>query len=316
MQLPGHVHIREVSPRDGLQSEAKPLSTQQKVRLIDRISDAGFKQINAVSFVSPKAVPQMADSMEVAQQISRQPGVIYDATVPNLKGAERALAARMDAIVVFVSASDAGSRANVGKSTQEALAQAIEVIGFARANGMRAFATISKAFGSAYEGVTPIQEVLAIAQHLVDGGAEELALGDTSGEATPLQTAQTVERMLARFDTIPFSLHLHDTRGMALANALAAMDAGATRFDGAIGGIGGSPFTRNSAGNLATEDFLHMCMEAGVETGIDLNRVLDIYSYLERTLEHDLPGRLGAVGRSKTALATQDHSAEMENDNV
>ena len=299
MRYPARIYLREVAPRDGLQSEPTHLSTDEKIALIDLLSGAGFAQINATSFVSPRAVPQMADAADVMSRIRRNPSVIYDASVPNVKGAERALASQMDSLVVFVSASDAGSRSNVGRSTDDALAEAEQVIAMARAAGKRAVGTISKAFGSAYEGVTPVAQVLRIAQRFVEAGATDLSLGDTSGEAGPKQVAAMVGQLLERFPDTPLALHFHDTRGLALANILAAMDAGATHFDSAVGGIGGSPFTRNSSGNVSTEDLIHMCEDLGVETGVDLDLVLEGYKFLEEKLGHPLPGKLGKVGRSK-----------------
>lgn len=303
MHFPKRIFIREVSPRDGLQAEVNMLSTEDKVTLVDLLSRAGFAQINVTSFVSPKAVPQMADAAQVAAGINRVPSVIYDASVPNMIGARRAVESGMDAVVVFVSASDMGSKTNVKKSTEDALVEAEMVVRYVRSENRRAVATISKAFGSAYEGITPVDKVIDMARRLVDAGAQNLALGDTSGEATPYQVAQLVGTMLERFPDVPLSLHLHDTRGLALANVLAAMDAGATHFDSAVGGIGGSPFTRNSSGNVATEDLVHMCEDAGIDTGVDLDLVLEAYRFLEEKLEHSLPGRLGRVGRSKIATA-------------
>jgi hydroxymethylglutaryl-CoA lyase len=303
VRYPAKIHLREVSPRDGLQAEPAILATEDKVRLIDMLSEAGFPQINAVSFVSPKAVPQMADAAEVAARIIRQPGVLYDASVPNQRGLQRAIDAGFAAVLIFVSASDAGSRSNVGRSTDDALTEAEAVIAAARAAGLQITGLVAKAFGSAYEGVTPLETVLAMLQRLAAAGATSLALGDTSGEATPRQVERWVATILDRFPQLPLALHFHDTRGLALANTLAAMDAGATHFDAAVGGIGGSPFTRNSAGNLATEDLLHMCEEAGVATGVELDRVLEVYRFLEAKLGHPLPGRVGRFGRSKTAAA-------------
>lgn len=299
MRYPSRISIREVAPRDGLQSEPVNFSTEDKVKLIDLVSTAGFPQINAVSFVSPRAVPQMADAVEVATRIRRQPGIIYDATVPNAVGARRAIQTKMDSIVIFVSASEAGSRSSVRRSTEEALTEAEKAIREARAGGLRAVGLVSKAFGSAYEGSISVERVIRIAQRLVDAGATELALGDTTGEATPRQVNRMIGTMLDKFPEFELALHFHDTRGLALANVLSAMDAGATRFDSAIGGIGGSPLTPNSAGNVSTEDLIHMCEEAGVETGVDLDVVLEAYRFLEDRLGHPLPGRLGRFGRSK-----------------
>lgn len=303
MRLPSKIFIREVSPRDGLQSEEGRLPTDDKVILIDLLSRAGFKRINVTAFSSPKVVPQLADAAEVAARIGRVPGVIYDATVPNLIGAKRAIDSGLDAITVFVSASDGGSRANVGVSTEEALNGAEQSVAAALSAGLGVVATISKAFGSAYDGAIDPTRVLAIADRLVAVGARAIALGDTSGEAAPLEVSRLVGRMLERYPHVELSLHFHDTRGLALANVLAAMDAGATHFDSAVGGIGGSPFTPNSAGNVATEDLVHMCEESGVGTGVDIDIVLEAYAYLETKLGHPLPGRLGQVGRSKTVSA-------------
>lgn len=303
MRCPASVHIREVAPRDGLQGEEIMVSTADKVRLVDMISAAGFPQVNATSFVSPKAVPQMADAAEVMAGIKRHPDVVYDVSVPNMVGARRAVEARADAVVVFVAASDAGSRSNVRRSTEESMTEAEEVIRFVREVGLQAIGTVSTAFGSAYEGIIPAERVTALADRFVRAGVTGLALGDTSGEGTPRQVASLVGRLLDRFPAVDLSLHFHDTRGLALANVLAAMDAGATHFDSSIGGIGGSPFTKNSAGNVSTEDLVHMCEEMGVKTGVDLDAVLHVYHYLEELLGHPLPGRLGRVGRSKTAVA-------------
>jgi hydroxymethylglutaryl-CoA lyase len=298
---PGEIHIREVSPRDGLQSEPTIVSTDDKVHLVELLVAANLKHINVTSFVSPKAVPQTADAAEVMARVPRVPGVKYDATVPNLVGANRAIDAGVDEVTVFVSASDGGSRSNVGRSTGEALAQALQVVRRAREVGIGVVATIANAFGSAYEGAIPDDRILDLARRFRDGGATHVALGDTSGEGTPRQVADLVIRFGQELPDITLSLHLHDTRGYALANVLAALDAGATHFDGAVGGIGGSPFTRNAAGNLPTEDLVHLCDECGIATGVNLAGLFAVYSFLAGILGHDLPGRLGAVGPTKTA---------------
>lgn len=303
MQYPERVHIREVSPRDGLQSEPTILSTQDKITLVDLLSAAGFPQVNVTSFVSPKAVPQMADAAVVMAGITRRDGVVYDASVPNMVGARRAVDAGVDAISVFVAASDQGSRSNVRRSTEESMAEAEQVIGLARSAGLGAIGTVATAFGSPYEGTIPADRVIGLARRFADAGATGVALGDTTGEATPRQVTDLVDRLRAELPGVDLSLHLHDTRGLALANVLAAMDAGATRFDAAVGGIGGSPFTRNSSGNVSTEDLLHLCEEVGVWTGVDLDRVLEAYRFLEERLGHPLPGKVGRVGRSKSVAA-------------
>jgi hydroxymethylglutaryl-CoA lyase len=301
MRYPAHVHIRDVSPRDGLQGERELVSLDDKVRLIDMLSAAGFPQINATSFVSPRAVPQMADAAEVMARIARRPGVTYDVSVPNLSSARRAFDTPVDALMVFVDASDISSLRSVRRSTDDSMREAEGVIAEAPARGLPSMGTVATAFGSPYEGTVPAERVLGLARRFVDAGVNGLALGDTTGEADPAQVQTLVARLLDRFPDVPLSLHFHDTRGLALANVLAAMDAGATRFDAAVGGIGGNPFLNNAAGNVATEDLVHMCDEMGIQTGIDLDAVLDVYRFLELTLKHPLVGNVGRAGRSKSA---------------
>ncbi|MBU1376902.1 MAG: hydroxymethylglutaryl-CoA lyase [Alphaproteobacteria bacterium] len=302
MHYPSRIHLREVSPRDGLQAETTHLSTADKVAFVDLLSNAGFPQINAVSFVSPKAMPHMADAAQIMAGITRRPGTIYDATVPNLSGVRRALDADMPVVSVFISASLADYRPD--RTQDDNLASAAEAVAEARANGLGVIAVVAKAFGCSVEGEIPFDRVLRLMGRLHEAGANEVCLGDTSGEAGPAQVGRLVGDTLSAFPDSPLSLHFHDTRGLGLANVLAAMDAGATRFDSAVGGIGGSPQTRNSTGNISTEDLLHLCEDAGVETGVDLDIVLEAYRFLEEKLGHPLPGRLGKFGRSKRALAS------------
>jgi hydroxymethylglutaryl-CoA lyase len=298
MHFPEEIRIREVSPRDGLQGEQKQLTTAAKVQLVNLLSRAGFSQINVTSFVSPARVPNMADAAEVMARIDRKPGVVYDATVPNLKGAQRAIDAGADAIVTFVAASEMANRSNVGRSTEEALRVAEAVIGSARAAGLAAIGTISSAFGSPYGEIIDQADVTRLARRLADAGATGLALGDTSGEGNPQQVHDLVACVLAEFGDIELGLHLHDTRGLALANATAAMQAGATSFDGAVGGTGGSPFTDNSAGNLATEDLVEMCHRMGIETGVDQALVLQANRFLSAELGRALDSKVGRLSAS------------------
>jgi hydroxymethylglutaryl-CoA lyase len=297
VDYPRRITIREVSPRDGLQGEQVPISTDDKVALVDALTAAGFRRINVTSFVSPKAVPQMADAEAVMARIDRRPGVLYDVTVPNMRGLRRAIDAGANAIVIFAMASDAGSRDDVNRSAEEATREAEAVIAEARSAGLAAIGTVSSAFGSPYGEVISADLVLSIAARMIEAGASGLALGDTSGEATPAQVGRLVKGLLDQHPGIELSLHLHDTRGLAMANVVAAMDAGVTNFDGAIGGIGGNPFTRNSAGNLATEDLLSMCQRMGIETGVDLDAVLDVYAFLTSRLGRALPGKVGGLER-------------------
>lgn len=297
MHYPNRIHLREVSPRDGLQSETVHLSTADKVALIDLLSEAGFPQINAVSFVSPKVMPHMADAAEIMAAIRRKPGTIYDATVPNAVGVRRAVESAMPVVSVFISASLFDYPA--GRSQDEGMDEAARAVAEARSAGLGVIGVVAKAFGCAGEGAIPLDRVRLLARRFADAGATEISLGDTSGEATPAQVGRTVGVLLEALPDSPLSLHFHDTRGLGLANVLAAMDAGATRFDAAVGGIGGSPGTKNSTGNISTEDLLHLCEDAGIETGVELDVVLEAYRFLEEKLGHPLPGRLGRYGRSK-----------------
>jgi hydroxymethylglutaryl-CoA lyase len=297
MRIPGAVTLREVSPRDGLQGELVEIGTEAKIELIDRIAAAGFVRINVTSFVSPKAVPRMADAADVVAGVRRRPGVELDASVPNMRGAERAIAADVDTLVVFVAASEEGNLRNVRRTTEESMVETTKVIRAARSAGKKAVGTVSLAFGSPYGDVVTLDRVAELAARFVDAGATTVSLGDTNGSGDPRSVHEIVTRLRGAHPEVDVALHLHDTRGFALANALAAMDAGATHLDGAIGGIGGSPFTKDSAGNLATEDLVSMCHGMGIRTGIDLEAVLGIYHWLERTLGHPLPGRLGQLHR-------------------
>lgn len=304
MRTPERVVIREVSPRDGLQGEPAEIGTEAKVELINLLADAGFPRINVTSFVSPKAVPRMADAAEVVAGVTRRPGLELDASVPNVRGAERALASGVDTIVVFVAASDEGNLRNVRRTTEESMTETVQVIGMARAAGRNAVGTVSMAFGSPYDEEVSPDTVVRLAGRFVEAGATGLSLGDTTGEASPHSVFDLVTRLSAEFPHVELALHLHDTRGLALANVLAAMQAGAWQFDGAIGGIGGSPFTRDSGGNLATEDLVHMCDTMGIDTGVDLGALPAINAFLEARLEHPLPGKLGQfLRRHETADA-------------
>lgn len=293
MKIPEKVVIREVSARDGLQSEPVEIGTAAKIELINCLADAGFPRINVTSFVSPKAVPRMADAVEVMAGVIRRPGLELDVSVPNVRGVERALATDVDTIVVFVAASDEGNLRNVRRTTEESMIETEAVIKLAREAGRQAVGTVSMAFGSPYGDIVTPDDVMRLAGRFVAAGATGLSLGDTTGEGDPSAVFSIVTRLLTEFPDVDLALHLHDTRGLALANVLAAMQAGAWQFDSAIGGIGGSPFTRDAGGNLATEDLVYMCRAMGIDTGVDLDALPAINGFLERRLEHPLPGRAG-----------------------
>jgi hydroxymethylglutaryl-CoA lyase len=297
VKLPERIVIREVSPRDGLQGEPEHVSADDKVRLIDMLSASGVGRINVTSFVSPTAVPQMADADEILARIDRRPGVVYDASVPNMKGALRALAAKADALMVFVDASDEGNRRSVRRSTEESVREAEQLITAARDRGVSVAATVGTAFGSPYDEQIPASQVVRMARRFVAAGASSLALGDTTGEANPRQVTELVDTVLSEFPDITVALHLHDTRGLAMANVIAAMTAGITNFDASVGGIGGNPFLHNTAGNVCTEDLVAMCHKMDVETGIDLEVLVEAHDFLEMLLKHPLPGKVAKIQR-------------------
>ncbi len=294
--LPGRVTIREVGPRDGLQSE-RPLSVEDRVRLIDALSETGVPKLEAVSFVSPRAVPAMADAAAVWERVRRSPGVSYSALVPNRRGAEAAIeAGGFASLQAFLATADGYNRKNVGKSVEESIADVAEVVGVAEPAGLPVEVSISASFGDPYEGDVPPARVLEVAERVVGAGAQRISLADTTGMATPTRIWEVVGLLQQRLPDTPINLHLHDTRGTAMANALAAMQIGITEFDASIGGLGGSPFAPGANGNLATEDVVHMLSDMGIQTGIDLDRVLAAASLLESLVGHRVNSQVTRAG--------------------
>jgi hydroxymethylglutaryl-CoA lyase len=294
--LPQKVTIREVGPRDGLQAEA-PLPVGDRIRLVDALSDCGFGKIEAVSFVSPKAVPAMADPAEVWAGIAKRRDVEYSALIPNRKGAEDAVkAGGFGSFQAFLAASDGYNRKNVGKSVEESMADVADVVGVGRAAGVALECSISAAFGDPYEGDVAPARVTEIAKRLVDMGVSAISLGDTTGMATPTRVWDVVGVLREQLPELPLNLHFHDTRGTAMANVLAALEAGVTDFDASIGGLGGSPFAPGANGNLATEDVVHMLADMGVETGVDLDRVLEAARLAEELVGHPLHSQVSKAG--------------------
>jgi hydroxymethylglutaryl-CoA lyase len=295
-QLPQRVTIREVGPRDGLQAEA-PLSVQDRVRLIDALSSCGFPKLEAVSFVSPSAVPAMAGAAEVWLRVARREDVRYSALVPNRKGAEAAVAAGgFASLQAFLAASDGYNRKNVGKDTVESIKDVAEVVDVGRNAAVAVECSISAAFGDPYEGDVDPSRVLEVAARLVDVGVPSLSLGDTTGMATPGRVWDLMDALRSKLPDVSWNLHFHDTRGTAMANALAALEAGVTELDASIGGLGGSPFAPGANGNVATEDLVHMLEDMGVRTGIDLDRVLDAARLAETLVGRPLNGQVSKAG--------------------
>jgi hydroxymethylglutaryl-CoA lyase len=267
--FPESVRICEVGPRDGLQNQSTRVPTDQKVAWIDRLSDAGFPYIEVSSFVSPHWIPMLDDADEVFRQIRRRPGVTYAGLVPNMRGLERALSVGVGAVAVFMSASETHNRKNINKSIAQTLPLLREVVVAAKAVGIPVRGYISTAFGCPFEGAVEIAAVRRIALQLLAYGCDELSIGDTIGVAVPCQTQRVVSALLEDIPAARVVLHMHDTRGMALANILVALQQGITSFDAAQGGLGGCPYAPGAAGNVATDDLLYMLHGCNVRTGID-----------------------------------------------
>lgn len=293
---PGHVDIREVGPRDGLQNEA-PVPVEERVRLIDALSATGLRFIEAASFVSPTAIPPMAGAADVMAGITRRPGIIYSALVPNPKGAEMATAAGVDEIELVVSASETHNQKNVRRSVADSLVSARDVVEIGHGAGIKVEAIVSTAFGCPYEGDVAPERVAQIAGHLIDAGADRLSFGDTTGMATPRRVGDLLDALArAGISADRIGLHFHDTRGTALANVVAALDCGVTRFDASIGGLGGCPYAPGASGNAVTEDLVHMLDDMEIETGIDLDALLGCARLAQEIVGRELPSALLHAG--------------------
>ncbi len=291
---PASVSIREVGPRDGLQNEA-PVPTADKVRLINALGQTGVKRIEAVSFVHPKAIPQMADADEVWASITKVPGVRYSALVPNLKGTQRALDAGFTEIEVVVSASDTHNRRNINRSTEESLGEISSILAKTPVEVI-----IATSFGCPYEGDVDPARVAGIVDRVVADGAQRVAFGDTTGMATPVRVRKVIEAVRANHPDLPLLLHFHNTRGTALANVLTALDLGITEFDASVGGLGGCPYAPGATGNVATEEVVHMLHDMGIDTGIDLEKMIEVAAMAEKIVGRELPsGVLRAGPRSR-----------------
>lgn len=281
---PASVNISEVGPRDGLQNEKTIFSTEQKIDLIDRAVQAGAKIIEIGSFVHPKAVPQMADTDEVAKRIHRRPDVEYRALIMNLKGLERAEASGVTKAKLTASASRAHSLANSNRTPEEVVRSFGECADYAAKHGMELSGAIPTSFGCSLEGRVPFTQVLSVVDCFREIGVDELSLSDTTGMANPRQVYSYSKQVMEKYPDVIWNLHFHNTRGMGLPNVIAGMLAGITRFDASFAGLGGCPFAPGASGNIATEDVVHMCHEMGVETGYDLDQVLAIGRTIQEIL--------------------------------
>ncbi|WP_280554693.1 hydroxymethylglutaryl-CoA lyase [Halomonas sp. 25-S5] len=296
------LQINEVAPRDGFQVEATFVPTADKVRLIDALSATGLARIEATSFVSPKAIPHLRDATEVVAGIQRCQGVAITVLVPNVKGAERALACDVDEVNLVMSASDSHGLANLRMKPEQSLEQFAAIVQAVRAHpgGREVFinASLSTSFGCPFEGEVPEARVLELVEGQLALGVQGVTLCDTTGMANPAQVARLCGAAQARFPDTPFTLHFHNTRGMGLANALAAWQAGILRFDASLGGLGGCPYAPDATGNVCTEDLVHMFEQMGVPTGVDLDALLAASAMLPSLVGHDTPGQVVKAGKA------------------
>jgi hydroxymethylglutaryl-CoA lyase len=292
------VTLVEVGPRDGLQNEAAAIVAADKVALIDALSAAGLSAIEVAAFVSPKWVPQMADADAVARAIARRPGTRYSALVPNLAGLDRAHAAGIREIAIFAAASETFSRANINQDIGASLDTYRQVCARAGALGIEVRGYVSTAFGCPFEGDVPPSRVATVAAALIEMGAREVAISDTIGTAHPGQVPRVVAAVAEHVELSRIALHFHDTRGTALANVLTALDLGIATFDASCGGLGGCPYAPGATGNLATEDLVYMLNGLGIETGVNLEALVDASRLIEERLDHPLPSRYYQAARA------------------
>ena len=284
--LPRRVTIVEVGPRDGLQNENVAIDTDTKVRFIDALSDSGLPVIEATSFVSAKAIPQLSDAEEVMRRIARKPGVRYPVLVPNERGLERALSCGAREIAVFTAASETFNRRNIDASVAESLERFVPVVSSAKQSQVRVRGYVSTSFGCPYEGPVAPARVLEVVDRLLEIGIDEISIGDTIGVAGPRQVVELCTELLTRVDVGRLAMHFHDTRGTALANVMASLQMGVAIYDSSAGGLGGCPYAPGAAGNLATEDLLYMLDDLGIETGISLDKVVKATSLIAAALDH------------------------------
>ena len=292
------LQINEVAPRDGLQIEARFVPTEAKIRLIDALSATGLARIEATSFTSPKAIPNLRDAEEVVRGIQRRAGVGITVLVPNLLGCERALACGVDEINLVMSASDSHGLANLRMTPEQSLERFSDILAATQGSGVFVNASLSTSFGCPFEGAVPQARVLELIERLLALGVEGITLCDTTGMANPDQVARLCEAVQSQWSNTPFTLHFHNTRGMGLANALAAWQVGIVRFDAALGGLGGCPFAPGATGNVCTEDLIHMFEQMGVATGVDLDALLAVSATLPELVGHATPGQVVKAGKA------------------
>ncbi|MDB4956592.1 MAG: pyruvate carboxyltransferase [Myxococcales bacterium] len=303
MKLPAEVTIYEVGPRDGLQNEARNVPTADKIRFIDALVASGIRDIEITSFVSPKWIPQLADSAEVARGVHRPAGVRMSALVPNRRGLDTALASGMKEIAVFLSASETHNKKNVNKTIADTLTAFDEVVKPALAAGVSVRAYVSTVFGCPYEGDVDPERSVELTGRLRDLGVYQVSLGDTIGVANPKQVEDVLGRVLAKHPASAIAVHFHDTQGTALANCVTALQMGITTIDAAAGGLGGCPYAPGASGNLATEDVVAMLHGMGIKTGIDLDKLTEASRTAASFVGHELPSKYLKAHLGKQARA-------------
>ena len=291
-----NVIITEVGTRDGFQSEKKTIDTQDKILLIDDLVDAGFKRIEFSSFVSPKAIPQLADADQVIKQVKRKSDVTMTALVPNLRGAIRAVESKIDEIVVFLSASESHNKKNLNRTINESLIGLEEVIKLAQDSNIPVHGDISTAFGCPFEGEISVKKIVEITKEYKKLGFKGVTLGDTTGMATPPVVIKTIREIKENIPDFEITLHFHNTRGVGLANVLVGLNEGITHYESCFGGIGGCPFAPDATGNICTEDLVYLLHEMNIQTGIDLNKLIQVAQKAETILGYTLPGQVMHAG--------------------
>src|SRR5881409_2066261 len=306
MKLPARVTICEVGTRDGFQIEPDFIPTEQKIEVVNLLSEAGIPRIEVTSFVHPKVVPQLRDAEQVMARIARRPGTRYAALVPNDKGAVRAVDAGVDAIHTVVSASESHNLANVNMTIAESMAKLRAVMQVAERAKVPVACGISTSFGCPFEGDVPLAQLESVVRRLTDIGARAIGLADTTGMANPRQVARVFEHLMPKFPGIEWTLHTHDTRAMAIPNILAALECGVTNLDGSIGGLGGCPFAPGASGNVCSEDLVHCLHAMGVQTGIDLDRLVGVSRRVQEIVGRALPGQIVKAGPSTRKYPVPD----------
>lgn len=297
MNLPRSITVCEVGLRDGLQNEKTTLSTEQKLALLEKIQNAGVSLIEIGSLVNPKAVPQMADTAEVYGKLQKKSDVEYRVLVLNQRGLERAVQAGMKKVKITLSVSEAHQKANANSTPIEMFQKFAPMAEYAAAHDVTLSGAMATSFGCPFEGDIPIERIKAVAAEFRKIGITELSMSDTTGMANPALVYRQCVEMQEAFPEVMWNLHFHNTRGMGLANVLAGMQAGVTRFDASLGGLGGCPFAPGATGNIAAEDLLHMCSEMGIETGVDLDKMIAAARELQNMVGHELPGAVLKAGK-------------------